>query len=101
MRPAVLAPALTDQWSGLYFTEKPAEWHLVQFGFALGVSEGEISYGGILGRYHVHRRKSHRLIVERVQHYGLDFAHPALEYIVIQDKHLRQCGKAVYKQQYK
>ena len=85
----------------LHVEDITAEGHLVQLGFALGVSEGEIGYGGILGRYHVHRRKSHRLIGERVQHHGLDFAHPALEYIVIQDKHLRQCGKAVYKQQYK
>ena len=66
-----------------------AEGDLVQFGLTLGVTEGEIGDGGILGGNHIHGGEGNGLPGERIQYRDRDFTHPVLEHVVVYDKNLR------------
>ena len=65
-----------------------AKGHFIQLGFAFCVREGEIRDGRILGRNHVHGSETDRFVGKRVHEGGLDFTHPALKKIVIENNYL-------------
>ena len=65
-----------------------SEGDFLQLGFAVGIGQGKIGDSCVLDGNNVNRGKAHGLVGEGIQYGCLDFRHPFLEHVVIDDDNL-------------